>query len=140
MPEPDSSKGGAMGSLGRIHIERRGNRRFSITLPVNLSISGRADKPFINGHVMEMSKGGIRIVTNTAFHTGDLLDMDILLPQEDTRISGLAEVVWVRLATNPKIHRTLTYVMGISFVQVEGCNRTRLARVIEENLKELSVY
>jgi c-di-GMP-binding flagellar brake protein YcgR len=101
-------------------FERRRHRRVKVNIPVKykeilsdeISSGGRRE---LESECMDLSRGGMQLVTNDAFHDSDekLLETEFVLSGTDIRL--VAHIVWNKYDVELKKHRT-----GVEFIVVKN--------------------
>lgn len=126
-----------MSPLGHLELELRKDRRVAIRLPVLLAKLGRTSVPHVSGRVVDLSQGGIKMFTDTAYRVGDRLSMLIEVGRRGEDIGGLVQVAWIKPARELDPLSGETYAMGIQFLEINCEGLTLLARLIEKRIKKL---
>ena len=114
-------------------IERRQNHRVSLTLPVRYKIfhldqieNEIQEESFrLSAKSLDISLGGIQVVSEDPLFVGDVLELEFDLPQAG-RVRTVAKMAWVKKGSGSDLGKT---VCGIRFIPV-----------YENDLEKIKVY
>lgn len=100
-----------------------GQRRASPRYKVELDVSIGSEHNFYGGFVENMSVGGVFIATHMLKPVGEVFEISIYLPGQDTAVKGLGEVRWIRECLD---HSNTMPGMGVRFLELEPGSSERI--------------
>jgi c-di-GMP-binding flagellar brake protein YcgR len=80
--------------------------------------------------------GGICFPTKHNLSNGDILQLEVHLPQLIESITATAEVVWVRPKTDMQKDRDFLYIVGIHFTEIDPLNRGKIINYVRQRIVE----
>ena len=101
--------------LNKGGIERRIHPRFEI--PFWKYVKIRHEGRDLIGYVKNLSKGGFFVEMDQIFETNTELEFEFHLPETNEKISGIAEVRWIRKSWGNAMEPP---GMGVEFTRFEG--------------------
>jgi Tfp pilus assembly protein PilZ len=123
-----------------LSIEKRRNPRVMVTVPVRFKVINRPDERDkilaelgkAMSQTTNVSSGGIALNTHAKLQRGDLLKLDMELPNQHTQIRTFAEVMWIR--PNEDI-RELAEV-GLQFLAVRNEDEDLISNFVLKMLRD----
>jgi len=105
-------------------INRRRNRRQypRHDAPAGLSPA----RPEVFHRFLDISIGGMRVLSRSDWKSGDVVQMEIRLPI-GSALTATAEVVWIRRVT---FESELTNEVGLRFTDLSDFDRSRIAALL----------
>jgi c-di-GMP-binding flagellar brake protein YcgR len=105
--------------------KRRDKRYAAFIRPLECSGSGDRDNKV---QIVDISTGGIGVTADEKILRGDMVELEIGLPDDNIPIFLAGEVIWVR-----KDSHTDKYQAGIKFLKLSSCDRDRIVLYIKKN-------
>ena len=116
-----------------LKLEQRKNNRIILSIPIaykvfrieNLEKDVTDQNLGLRAEIQDMSLGGIQVVSEKRFETGDIIEFEAAIPGVGL-VRTVAKVIWCRADESKK---TVEYNSGIHFIPV-----------YEDDLKKLTEY
>ena len=131
-----------MTPTGKIRIERRDHPRFQVRLNVTMLKIGEEANPEnpktdkAGGQLQDLSAGGVRMFTDMEYKLGDMLALEIEIPEESGGVRGTAEVVWIRETTDVGTQGLMKYALGLKFVEIKAESQSFIAGFVQKSLEK----
>jgi len=131
-----------MSPTGKIRIERRDHPRFQVRLNVTMlkigeeKPSAKEERKQVSGQVQDLSEGGVRMFTDVEYKLGDLLVLEIEIPEESEGVRGTAEVVWVRETADIGTKGAMKFALGLKFVEIKSESQSFIAGFVQKSLEK----
>ena len=125
-------------SDGKLWVEKRRHQRLDLSFSVKYFIlrGSLASEDERQGRTVNISRGGIRLVTDEELKAGSLIQMTIALPEEKAPLEGKAEVAWAEEKSGKSGGREYHY--GLQFTEFKGENDSMITRFMMDNIKKMS--
>ncbi|MFH1784515.1 MAG: PilZ domain-containing protein [bacterium] len=81
----------------------------------------------------DISEGGVRIMMNTKILPGNIIDLEIILPDTAEPIKALGETVWEEEFLEG---RNLAYEIGVKFIKISPKDREKISKHVYKFLRE----
>jgi len=108
--------------------ERREHKRFADGVVVEYSVE---KKPHLKGgRVINMSKGGMKLLLDEKLPTGTILDLKIYMPEKKTAAEVEAEIVWTKDAQIKDLSEKRFFHSGIKFIAIKDSADVHIADYI----------
>ncbi|MFA5060309.1 MAG: PilZ domain-containing protein [Candidatus Omnitrophota bacterium] len=108
--------------------ERRKFVRLNVNVDINYTVvssSGGSQK----GRSRNIGAGGICLLINTEVHAGDLVKLDISLPDDPPTISANGRIAWVKPFTVAS-EKNKRYDAGIEFTDISDDDRKKINKYV----------
>ncbi len=109
---------------------RREFIRTGASLQVCYKVEGAA-KGGDNGVTNDIGEGGIGVVLSEKFSKGNILNLEISLPDGSRHISAKGRISWIKESYTDESGRK-NFDAGIEFLKIQKENRERLIRYIKD--------
>jgi len=111
--------------------EKRKYKRKYISIDVEYDIS--SDQKWLESKSMNISSGGICLITKEPMHIGKIFDMKFRIPDSDKLIKVAGKIIW-----NEKCHEKdgEGYYNGIQFTRIHNEDRMLISKFIDSGTFE----
>ncbi len=127
---------------GSLSVEKRKHPRIRVTLPVEFKVINESDEAYLTldkerqqlaGDSKNISSEGLFLVSERYLEKGDILKIEMTLPDEDKRVSAFAEIVWV------SDHGLVEgqHGAGLFFMALRDEDADRIGRLVANMLKTI---
>ena len=107
--------------------ERRKFIRLNINVQINYAVI--VDSTKYATTTQNISAGGICLMTDNPLKRGDILKLDIILPEDPPTISAIGKVVWVK-SFNIVTEEKTRYDVGVEFTELSEAERKRIQKYV----------
>jgi SAM-dependent methyltransferase/esterase/lipase len=108
-------------------FDRRTHPRITATLPVRIKLVSTAVSQYMEGHTVNISKGGAAVISERPLQKGKYISLTIHSSTDIKELEFLAEIMWC----NALLEREC-YQFGVKFLETYNENMRILEQIIEE--------
>lgn len=125
---------------GDIFIEKRKHPRIKLKLPIEYKVVNETDESYRtfqqqramhNGSSKDISSEGLFMITDKQVEKGDILKVEMKLPEEDKAVRAFAEIIWLADENVP----VGKHGAGIYFMALRDEDADRIGRLVATMLK-----
>ncbi|MFI5304212.1 MAG: PilZ domain-containing protein [Nitrospiria bacterium] len=110
-------------------IERRQSQRIPLVV---MEVKGRQANRLFLAYANDISEGGLSLTTENNLKVGDRIPIEMMLPDNKTRVSCTGEVVWKREIMKDGI---ISQGVGLRFIELEEGKKRAIERLSETGNK-----
>jgi uncharacterized protein (TIGR02266 family) len=110
-------------------IERRQSQRIPLVV---MEVKGRQANRLFLAYANDISEGGLSLTTENNLKVGDRIPIEMMLPDNKTRVSCTGEVVWKREIMKDGI---ISQGVGLRFIELEEGKKRAIERLSESGNK-----
>ena len=125
---------------GSLSFEKRKYPRIKVTLPVEYKVVNESDDSYVaiekrkaahSGDSKNVSAEGLFLVCDKLLEKGDIVKLEMSLPDEEKPIRAFAEIIWVSDKGVPQGK----YGAGLYFMALRDEDADRIGRLIASMIK-----
>lgn len=109
-------------------------RRQSVRLEIPLEIKYTCAPAYSHNHhslTRNISQGGVQLLIYEKLNVGDIINLELSLPQPEHPVIGRGEIVWLKDATSEgNGEQKRAFVAGIKFIELKLKDEERLSAFI----------
>lgn len=123
------NKNGKDNNSEQLIEERRQFIRLNINVDIKYSLMPQPTNKTKSSKTRNISAGGICIMTEEAFRAGDMLKLELTLPQDPPTVYAVGRVSWIKTFTIIPEQKE-RYDVGVEFVEISDPDREKVRKYV----------
>ena len=128
-PMKETKSSSAVSALKSSGIERRKSQRIPLVV---MEVQGKQGDRIFLAYANDISEGGLSLTTENRLKVGDRIPIEMLLPDNKTKVSCTAEVVWKREIMKDGI---ISQGVGVRFLDLEAAKKKAIGKLTSPEAK-----
>jgi hypothetical protein len=125
---------------GDLFFEKRKHPRIQVSLAIEYKVVNETDEYYAtlekkrsihNGDSKDISSEGLFLMSDKCLEKGDILKIEMMLPDEDKPVRAFAEIIWLSDHSVPEGR----HGAGIYFMALRDEDADRIGRLVANMLK-----